>query len=403
MKKTALLSMLLMIGCGGAQPMNGSSTGGGKADSPTGGGGTIYSAEYPDPIFDDDGFNYSQGIFKFLSDGTLILAMTHDYASRDHFPVYRGDASGKLTAIADPYPGSSATIADGMVIASDDSIYIGAWREQAGADSLALVFKSSDRGQTFTAVMSNVGGVRALAKDDADRIYAWAWNSTSYVLYRSDSTGTQWSQLAQLPTHVPPDVTNYLYSLAVSGDGNTILVGGSRQAGDNSTLEFFQSTDGGASFQQVDTGLATQPACINARVGRIGGEFYLAGDCGETVDYKRGFYRSGSSGSLSWTHDDLDPAMVDTLSIADVRATQSGKIYALTTYLNRQANAEQIQLLSSNDSGTSWLVADTYTYNSNAQNHALQIEELNGTLYYLGHAWDEKTQKQTYFVRRISE
>ena len=271
---------------------------------------------------DGDAYDYFGCSVSLSSDGNVAVIGAYGVEDRGSAYVFTRTGSSwtqqaKLTAsdrAANDYFGWSVTVSgDGSTAVigarGDDDIsgsaYIfvregSSWTQQAKLT--ASDGESNDRFGCSVAVSSdgNTAVIGAHLDNDDDREYDHD-SGSAYVFTRSESS---WTQRAKLKASDGANGDNFGCSVAVSGDGSTVVIGANRDDSDRGSVYVF--TRAGSSWTQQ----AKLTASDGAVYDQFGNSIAISGDgnsvvIGAYADSDRGnfsgsvyvFVRSGSS----WT------------------------------------------------------------------------------------------------------
>ncbi len=294
--------------------------------------GTIYLSQDGGTIWTTigNGLPFGFGIITtiFVNSG-IIFAGTNESG------LYRSSDNGNNWFPADS--GMITCTHISTLYSLGDTLFVSTFIGDAYSDT-GRVFRSVNGGLYWTAADSGLpnsvvkqyygAGVSAFTSIGSTLFAAFYNNSSDYGIYKSTDYGTSWS-----------NVLKDLYVFTFGSSGGNLLV--SEQSGIPYAHYFLISTDGGVTWQVVDStkGLPAQ-VVVNA-IASSGSEVFATTGIGTSISSGAGVYRSTDNG-INWTAS--SKGIFGTPGLSGSFAFQDTTIFAALSY----------NLFRSSDGGNNW-------------------------------------------------
>ena len=213
-------------------------------------------SNYTDPFWSNVGAGFS--LVGGRTTALVADAQGNWYAGAADGGVWKSTDQGvHWTAIFDSQP--TLSVGALAIDPADGSLWVGTGEANTSQDSYAGTgtYRSTDGGATFTRVGDLSDGSNPLSSHTTYRLAfdpaGDAYAATDFGLYRFPAGGHQWSAVLQ-PTSDGSPYSQHVTDVAVvpnTGGQDVITVVGWRGPGDTGNNGFYESTDGGTTFNKV--------------------------------------------------------------------------------------------------------------------------------------------------------
>lgn len=243
-----------------------------------------------------------------LPDGTIVLIGGHDYLGYKNDVWHSTDQGATWTCVNS---NGGWTLREGMAITvlSDGSIIISGGTLANGMNHFNDVWRSSDKGVTWTRVIEHAAWVQRFGHTMTTLPDHSVILTGGYIfgggyprdMWRSTDYGTSWTQVSAKNV-----LGRYLRSSAVLPDGSIVLSGGSEGA--SYYKDIWRSADNGTTWSLVNWNCSWSKRNAHSSVVTPDGSIVLMGGSDDqSGGYMSDVWRSTDSG-VSWTFMGQAPA-----------------------------------------------------------------------------------------------